>query len=83
MIYIFLANGFEEVSKKDKDAVKVSIFQYASASKELGNKVHYLCKTSSKDYEPLVLQPIKRKQIKFLPINIFECIKQINVRIDK
>lgn len=59
-----IANGFEEVSKKDNDAVKVSIFQYTDICKTLGNKVEYLCKSSSKDYEPLVLEPFKRKQIK-------------------
>lgn len=59
-----IASGFEEISKNDNDAVRVSIFQYYETSNELGNKIEYLCKTSSKDYEPLVFKPFKRKQIK-------------------
>ena len=59
-----IASGFEEITKNDNDAVKVSIFQYAETSKQLGNKVEYLCKTSSKHYEQLVFKPFKRKHIK-------------------
>lgn len=59
-----VASGFEEISKNDNDAVRVSIFQYAETSKQLGNKIEYLCKTSSKHYEPLVFKPLKRKEIK-------------------
>jgi len=59
-----IASGFEEISKNDNDAVRVSIFQYAETSNELGNKLEYLCKTSSKHYEPLVFKPFKRRQIK-------------------
>ena len=59
-----VASGFEEISKNDNNAVKVSIFQYAETSKNLGNKVEYLCKTSSKHYEPLVFKPFKGKHIK-------------------
>lgn len=58
-----IASGFEEISKSDKDAVKVSIFQYAETSNELGNKIEYLCKMSSKSYEPLVFKPYSRKII--------------------
>jgi len=59
-----IASGFEEISKSDNDAVRVSIFQYADTSMELGNKIEYLCKMSSKHYEPLVFKPFTRKQIK-------------------
>lgn len=59
-----IASGFEEISNSDNDAVRVSTFQYADTSMELGNKIEYLCKTSSKNYEPLVFKPFTRKQIK-------------------
>jgi hypothetical protein len=58
-----IASGFEEISKSDKDAVKVSIFQYSETSNELGNKIEYLCKMSSESYEPLVFKPYSRKTI--------------------
>ena len=59
-----IASEFEEISKSDIDAVRVSIFQYAEASNELGNRVEYLSKTSSKYYDPLVFKPYSRKTIK-------------------
>lgn len=58
-----IASRFEEISKSDKDAVKVSIFNYAETGNELGNKIEYICKTSSNTYEPLVFKPYSRKTI--------------------
>ena len=58
-----IALSFEEVNKRDPDAVSIRTFPFCEdITKQLGNSIEYVCKTSSKHYDPLArkLLPIKR-----------------------
>ena len=66
-----IALGLEEVNAKCPDAVKVRIFPFCDMSeeqaKEVGNSLEYICKTSSKHYNPLsrkILSKEKQRKIK-------------------
>lgn len=58
-----IAYDLEEVNKRDTGSVEVSIFPFFDNTREQGNKVEYMCKTSSKHYTPIVLKPFTLKQI--------------------
>jgi hypothetical protein len=58
-----IALSFEEVNKRDPDSVIIRTFPFCEdITKQLGNSIEYVCKTSSKYYDPLErkLLPIKR-----------------------
>jgi hypothetical protein len=57
------ALSFDEVNKRDPDAVIIRTFPFCEdKTKQLGNSIHYLCKTSTKHYNPLIrkLFPINK-----------------------
>lgn len=57
------ALSFDEVNKRDPDAVIIRTFPFCEdKTKQLGNSIHYLCKTSTKHYNPLIrkLLPITK-----------------------
>jgi hypothetical protein len=61
------ALNLDEVNNKNPDAVKIRIFPFCDNSYEVGNSVEYICKTSSKHYNPLerkVLSSSQQIQIK-------------------
>ena len=45
--------GLEEVNARDNTAVFVRMFRYWNDTNELGNTIEYICKTSTKHYNPL------------------------------
>jgi len=57
-----IALGIEEVNEKNPDSVRVRIFSYSHNSKELGNTIEYMCKTSSKHHKPLERKIYSKKQ---------------------
>jgi len=57
-----IAQSIDEVNEKDPDAVRVRIFSYSHNSKELGNTIEYMCKTSSKHHNPLERKILSKKQ---------------------
>jgi hypothetical protein len=48
-----VCRNLKEVNEKNSESVDISIFPYTFNSYELGNKVEYICKTSSKMYNPI------------------------------
>ena len=49
------ALSFDEVNKRDPDAVIIRTFPFCEdKTKQLGTSIHYLCKTSTKHYNPLI-----------------------------
>jgi len=49
--------SFEEVNNHIPDSVKIRIFPYLeNKDKIVGNAIHYLCKSSTKAYNPLLRQ---------------------------
>jgi len=57
-----IAQSIDEVNEKDPDAVRVRIFSYSHNSKELGNTIEYMCKTSSKHHNPLERKILSKQQ---------------------
>jgi hypothetical protein len=48
------SHSFNEVNKRDPDAVITRIFPFCEdITKQLGNSIEYICKTSSRHYDPL------------------------------
>lgn len=48
------AHSFNEVNKRDPDAVITRTFPFCEdITKQLGNSIEYVCKTSSRHYDPL------------------------------
>ena len=51
----FLGTKIKEVNSKDADAVIVRSFPFCETqSNNLGHSIEYICKTSSKHYDPLL-----------------------------
>lgn len=63
---IEIALGLEEVNAECPDAVRVRIFPFCDITeeqaKEVGNSLEYICKTSSKHYNPLCKKILSKKQ---------------------
>jgi hypothetical protein len=61
-----IALGLEEVNAKCPDAVRVRIFPFCDTTEEqakaVGNSLEYICKTSSKHYNPLSKKILSKKQ---------------------
>ncbi len=57
-----IALSIKEVNEENSDAVKVSIFPFSHNSSELGNKIEYICKTSSKHHDPLSRKILSQHQ---------------------
>lgn len=61
-----IALGLKEVNAKCPDAVRVRIFPFCDMSeeqaKEVGNSLEYICKTSSKHYNPLSRKILSKEQ---------------------
>lgn len=57
-----IALTIDEVNEKNSDTVMVSIFSFSHNSNELGNKIEYICKTSSKHFNPLTRTILSKKQ---------------------
>lgn len=47
------AYGLDRVNHRSADSVQVRIFPFCGNSYQLGNHIEYICKTSSKHYNPL------------------------------
>jgi hypothetical protein len=69
-----IALSLKEVNDKCPDAVKVRIFPFCDRTeeqaREVGNSIEYICKTSSKHYNPLerkVLSKEQQENIKIQP----------------
>jgi len=55
------SHSFNEVNKRDPDAVITRTFPFCEdITKQLGNSIEYVCKTSSKHYDPLQRKLIPR-----------------------
>ena len=55
------SHSFNEVNKRDPDAVITRTFPFCEdMTKQLGNSIEYVCKTSSKHYDPLQRKLIPR-----------------------
>ena len=55
------SHSFNEVNKRDPDAVITRTFPFCEdIKKQLGNLIEYVCKTSSKHYDPLQRKLIPR-----------------------
>lgn len=63
-----IALGLEEVNAKCPDAVRVRIFPFCDTTeeqaKEVGNSLEYICKTSSKTYNPLSKKVLTKQEQK-------------------
>jgi hypothetical protein len=61
-----IAFNLKEVNAKSPDAVKIRIFPFCDRTKEqameVGNSIEYICKTSSKHYNPLERKVSSKKQ---------------------
>jgi hypothetical protein len=57
-----ISYSLDEVNEDDPNAVITRIFPFCEdKSKQLGNSIEYVCKTSSKDYDPLDRKLYPRK----------------------
>ena len=59
----------QETNEKNAGMVKMRIFPFCAETKELGDTIEYLVKTSSKQYDPLkriLLNKKEQEQIKQL-----------------
>lgn len=52
-LFKYEAYSLDEVNHRNADSVKVRIFPFCGNSYQLGNHLEYICKTSSKHYNPL------------------------------
>ncbi|MEK9912457.1 MAG: hypothetical protein VW580_00920 [Flavobacteriaceae bacterium] len=62
-------NGLEETNEKNAGMVKMRMFPFCVKTKELGDTIEYMVKTSSKQYDPLkriLLNKKEQEQIKKL-----------------
>lgn len=61
-----IALSLKEVNAKCPDAVRVRIFPFCDKTEEqaneLGNTIEYMCKTSSKSYNPLLTKILSKKE---------------------
>ncbi len=60
---IQIAKSFDEINENDLGSVNASIFPFTDASPILGNLLEYICKSSTKENDPIVIRPFTRKQI--------------------
>ena len=61
-IVIDTLKSLEETNEKNADMVKYRIFPFSLKTRELGETIHYLIKTSSKQYDPLERTILNRKR---------------------
>ena len=52
-LFKYEAYSLDEVNHRNADSVKVRIFPFCGNSYQLGNHLEYICKTSSRHYNPL------------------------------
>lgn len=61
-----IALGLKEVNIRNPDAVRVRMFPFCDAiqknANEIGNSIEYICKTSSKHYNPLSRKVLSKDQ---------------------
>ena len=61
-----IALSLKEVNERSQDAVKIRIFPFCDRTeeqaKEVGNSIEYICKTSSKHYNPLERKVLSKEQ---------------------
>jgi len=69
-----IALDMNEVNKDNPDNVRIRIFPYCDINeeqaKEVGNTLEYICKTSSKHYNPLKRKIFNKKQREELTIEL-------------
>lgn len=53
-IIIDILKSLEETNEKNADMVKYRMFPFSLKTRELGETIHYVVKTSTKQYDPLV-----------------------------
>lgn len=62
-----IALNLDEINHKSSDAVRIRIFSFCGESDEVGNSIEYICKTSSKHYNPIsrkILSKLEQEKIK-------------------
>lgn len=61
-----IALSLKEVNERSPDAVKIRIFPFCDRTeehaREVGNSIEYICKTSSKHYNPLERKVLSKQQ---------------------
>ena len=69
-----IAFELKEVNDKCPDAVKVRIFPFCDRTeqraKEVGNSLEYICKTSSRHYNPLLKKAIPKEKQKSIKVQL-------------
>jgi hypothetical protein len=56
-----IALNLEEVNQRNPDAVRIRIFPFCGESYEVGNSIEYICKTSSKHYNPIARKILSKE----------------------